>query len=507
MVLPKPYCIDDSGSYPRSRSNESCATEPVTEKELHKHKVYRNVKRTTESDECRSTRHAYSWSNASVENIAVNSVKGTIRGINNAVTRRQRIEALKVAHKYFDHKDEKRHQVELQEGAVNALYQKLCLGMVEGRKGMDEEVLYFCEILEMIFRVSKDTLERSVDMFIKYLLPVLLRILEMYEQRLTDQSEKIILSAMRFLYTFSQTSLAVTAMIVEQNLLSIFTRMIVSSRSSLTRICVLFTISELANEPKNSACLLSSPDMLVSVLYVASMDPNPDLKEVAARAIQSLCFSGASMPEECFSDLLNILISLSNGGTRTKKYVSGSLRALTERENMRELLVYFDKGKVLDVLVVLMDSDKAHSRTRYNAAKAYKNLICELTAEHMIKKKNILQILVNLATDNPFDEMRDLVEQSLILFASYINHPFSCHNELLSSLVQVGLSRMNCRFPTNIASALLQLSLNTNNREVMANNAGLLNFLYMAASPKTTNSHEVKEDALLALSFIAGRES
>jgi len=422
--------------------------------------------------------------------------------LNLAVTQEDRMKAISAACVQFNHYDKDRHAKEVDEGAANALYQKLCLS-VSGNKGIasENEVSMIFSALEMVYRCSTAKREESLKSIGKNLIPFTIHIIDRHLSTETAESDKILSVGLQLLYYFSRTRTAAIEVARTEGVFSTFIRIILGEKEDRIRAKAMVTIADLACHPESGPIVAGYPGLIDSVIQVASLDLSSEMREVATRTIQNMTYFVEVLPPRLFADGIKALVRVgADVGLKAKRYVAGALQNISTHESNQKTLVTINNGVVLDTLMNLIQCEDALAKQR--ALGTVKNVTSSGTAEKLCIYPGFLRNLASVASNDPNEDVRNDAGEVLCTFSKFINHNLSCHTELLNALVSVAQNRE----VSNIAQALMDQSRNPVNQSALVNFPGLLDVLSKLAQPNSTSSPEAKSFAVMALSNLARRK-
>jgi len=426
-----------------------------------------------------------------------------IQALNAAVSAKDRLKAISTACAEFDHYDKKKHAQEIDDGAVNALYQKLCLSLAakDANNLPENEVNLIFSALEMVFRCPTVKREEAFNSIGESLLAILFHVLERCISIDGDESDSIMSHVLQILYYFSRVRPAATEMLQNPCMIPCFIHIILGDKNDSIRAKALVTLADLSCVEENGPIIAKHQVLLDAVVQVASLDLALEMREVATRAIQNISFHiDDTIPKKELEDIIKTLVKIENeDGSKIKKYVAGALQNLSTSKGNRGYFVTLHRGAVIQTIINLLRSDDADTKLR--AIGAIKNLASPESTEILCSHKNFLQVISSVAANDVDAESKQNACEALHWLSSELNHPKSCHKDVLTALVQAAQRTDDA----SIALALLEQSYVPNNLGPMVAEPGLLDCLSRMAKPSAKSTPEVKEYAISALGNLARR--
>jgi len=435
-------------------------------------------------------------------------IQKVINAMNMAVTQQQRKSSISAAVKKFNHRDKSKHNIELEMGGANALYQKLCLAISGNERGEKDqgEVAMICSAFEMVYRCSSANREKSFNSIGMELVTLLLRVVDLCEigNIAKNDSDEIITDILSVFQYFSRVQNVSIPLTKTPGVLQVLALVVSSnSRPNSTRATAMSTLADLACAEANGALMARLPGLFDSVIDVAYLDSSNETREAAARALQNIIFSVEdSIPGIKFDKLVKALILLlKDNCEKTRKYAAGALQNLTTWQECQTRLVAYDGGAVVDGLLQMIcssDSDEA----RLRAIGAIINLVAEDTASTICTHDNLLSTFANLASSDKNSTIRQNAADTLCWLAEDMKSPRPGQRELLNTLVKVAQGRnLN-----SVAKAFYEQSQHSANREIMAKHPGILEALEKIAKKHNNDSNTVAKDtSVRALTNLARR--
>jgi hypothetical protein len=392
----------------------------------------------------------------------------------------RRIIAITNACAEFDHPDKARHNVELQEGAANALCKVLAAvpppKTTTSKVGdaSDDKIRMIASALEMVFRGHSSYVHAAFDKCGNQMLPLLLRLLEQAKNGNLKHANVSILNISKVLLYISRiTELRVT-LTRSPGMLKSLQRVITSNLNEESRVVCVRAIANLVNTDDENKQLLHD-GLLDTLLQIAHLDLNDQAREYAGIALMDL--AGASCNQVTMAKnkkVLGTLVKIS----LVEKIGSARESAITALQNLaftkenRVRLVSFKEGIVLECLKKALSSDK-NDKSRRRAAGALTNLSCDKTAESMGNHKGLLETLALVSTRDESPDVQSRAAMALTKLAASITVNMSCFDILMDALVVASLSPV-----ANSVSAVLRVKArDPENRELMAQHKGILDTL------------------------------
>jgi hypothetical protein len=391
---------------------------------------------------------------------------------------RRRIEAITNACEIFDHYDEARHNIEMYQGAAQAL------GKMLDHPQPDDALRMICSALEMVFRASTRTVQQSYSKCESSgLLTNLLHLMDRCEKGEVKHAHISILNITRILLYLSKCPDLRYPLCRNQELLDCFTRVAATNnndnQNQLTNECRALRMRILANlaaGEKNRVLLFEHVGLLHNVLRVANLDSSDLARQHAVTVLQELAactFLHVSMASN--DQLLGTLVKLAlkEKSMQTRESATTALQALAHTRENRVRLVEFKDNVVLEALRVAISTD-AHDKVRKRAAGALTNLAGEDTAEVMGNHKGLLGALAIVATKDTSVDVQTRASMALTKIGNKITASMGpCFETLLDSLVVASLSTTS----NNVSAAFRVMSRLPENRERMARHSGVLDTL------------------------------
>ncbi len=381
----------------------------------------------------------------------------------------QRLDALSSACAEFDHVDEDKHGLELQSNAA------LVLSKILSMTSDDDEIQLICVALEMIFRASPKYICLAFDKVGSTMIPLLLRLLELYESGSMRHADVSILNISRILHHLSRVSEIRVSLARQQGMVDALRRVATSSLTPECRAARVRITANLAKCDENRVLLFEHKGLLDSLLRIAHLDSSEEAREYAGAALMELAACPVNHVAMAHNDkLLGTLVKMA----LVEKVADARESSVTALQNLafckenRVRLVTFKNGIVLEALRKVLSSDN-NFKARRRAAGALTNLACDETAERMGCQTGLLETLAIVATKDKNEEVQTRACMALTKLAASITVHMNCYDTLLDALVVASLSAA-----TNSVSAVLRVKArDPDNRSSMARHPGVLDTL------------------------------
>ena len=153
----------------------------------------------------------------------------------------RRISAITNACGEFDHADEHRHNIELQNGASQVLTK--FLSMTDN----DDEIRMVCAALEMVFRAQTNFVQIAFDKCGSTLVPMLLRLMERAEVGNMKHADVSILNITKILLYISRLNELRLSLARHQGMMDAMSRVATSILNPECRVARMKIIANLAN--------------------------------------------------------------------------------------------------------------------------------------------------------------------------------------------------------------------------------------------------------------------
>jgi hypothetical protein len=381
----------------------------------------------------------------------------------------RRIAAITNACAEFDHADELKHNVELQNGAATVLAK--VLSMTDD----DDEVRMICAAIEMVFRAQTKYVHVAFDKCGSIMIPLMLRLLDRGESGNMKHADVSILNITKTLLYISRVSELRVNLARHQGMLDLLRRVATSILNPDCRVARIRIVANIVNCEENKVIMLEHEGLLDSLLRIAHLDLSDSAREYAGVALMDLASAPSNqIPMAKNEKLLGTLVKM----VLVEKVASTREAAITALQNLaftkdnRSRLVAFKQGIVMEALKKALSADK-NDKARRRAAGALTNLACDETAEGMGCHKGLLDTLAIVATKDESKEVQTRAAMALTKLAASITARMPCYDSLLDALVVASLSPA-----ANSVSAVLRVKArDPENRESMARHPGILDTL------------------------------
>jgi len=437
-------------------------------------------------------------SDQSVQSYNTKAAKKVIEELSRATGHDKRIAAITNACAEFDHKDENKHNSELQHGAATILAKTLSM------TDDDDEIRMICAAIEMVFRGSPKYVHVAFDKVGSVMIPLLLRLLERCEGGNMKHADVSILNITKTLLYLSRITELRVCMARQQGMLDAMRRVATSILNPDCRIARTRIIANLANCEENKVLIYEHEGLLDSILRIGHLDLSETAREYASYALMDLASAPANqVPLARNEKLLGTLVKmvLMEKVAATRESAVTALQNLAFTKENRSILVDFKGGIVLEALRKALNSDK-NDKARRRAAGALTNLACLETAGRMGSHKGLLDTLAIVATKDESDDVQMRSSLALTKIASNVTIRMECYASLLDALVVASLSKC-----ANSVSAVMRVKArDAENRESMARHPGILDTLAdICVSPGS--SLKDKDNAMRAIMHLTNENS
>jgi len=410
----------------------------------------------------------------------------------------RRVVAITNACAEFDHGDDLKHNVELQNGAANILAKLLTM------TDDDDEIRMICAAIEMTFRAQTTYVHVAFDKCGSVMIPIMLRLLERAENGNMKHADVSILNISKTLLYISRVSELRVNLARHQGMLDALRRVSTSILNPDCRVARIRIIANLVNCEENKGLLLEHEGLLDSLLRIAHLDLSDLAREYSGVALMDLASAPSNQVHMAKNEkLLGTLVKM----VLIEKIASTRESAITALQNLaftkenRSLLVVFKQGIVLEALKKALSGDK-NDKARRRAAGALTNLACDDTAEVMGSHKGLLDSLAIASTKDDNQEVQTRAAMALTKLAASITIKMSCYDILLDALVVASLSPA-----ANSVSAVLRVKArDPENRESMAQHSGILDTLADICVSKSSDIKD-KDNAMRAIMHLTNETS
>jgi len=386
-----------------------------------------------------------------------------IQALNGAMSREERKEALENAMGTFDHNDRDLHDSEIEAGADVALVKTLVFlefktSFRKESVKVDSEAILLeigtvLKTLECVYRASSDAVGKSFNRVGTDLLHILLVLVDDEIRNSTGKNEKddgsigdeysyvhnlFLRKAAKIFGHFARVGRATRPLARFPGFLSSILSLInMRSYSSVpfeARLSCLWTIANLACNTDNMSILMSTPNLIDSLITINNRHPHAGdtietimeilrAKSIASRTVLNLSWSlenkilmsenvallqalsrlalERQAPCKSSKTMQNILI-------QARRHSLASLRNISDAPNHSKIsLCTYNSGKLLDVLtdVVLNETDQRVVDLSFSVIN---NLAIQDTAEAIVDRPALVLALKNiLLEDNGKDDSRE----------------------------------------------------------------------------------------------------
>lgn len=410
----------------------------------------------------------------------------------------RRISAITNACGEFDHADEHRHNIELQNGASQVLTK--FLSMTDN----DDEIRMVCAALEMVFRAQTNFVQIAFDKCGSTLVPMLLRLMERAEVGNMKHADVSILNITKILLYISRLNELRLSLARHQGMMDAMSRVATSILNPECRVARMKIIANLANCEENKTLMLEYPGLLGSLLRIAHLDMADGAREYAGMALMDLASAPSNQVpmvknEKLLGTLVKMVLVEKVPGTR--EAAIRALQNLAFTKANRSRLVLFKEGIVLEALKKSLISD-TNDKARRRAAGALTNLACVETSQAMGNHKGLLNTLAIVSTKDENAEVQTRSAMALTKLAASITVKMPCYKTLLDALVVASLSASE-----NSVSAVLRVKArDPENRESMVMHHGILDTLADICSDPNSDMKD-KDNAMRALMHLTNENT
>ena len=195
----------------------------------------------------------------------------------------RRIAAITTACEIFDHADEAKHNIELHNGAVSALWKLL------SNSTNEDEVRMICAAMEMVFRGNSRQIEWTYDKTNKNMMPLLLRCLDHCETGIIKKhSEVTILNISKTILYMARCSELRSSVCRQPGLMDMLLRVSTRVLNPECRLARVKIIASLANCEDNKIRLYEHEGLCDSILRIAHLDLSEQARHYAGSALMDL---------------------------------------------------------------------------------------------------------------------------------------------------------------------------------------------------------------------------
>ena len=429
-------------------------------------------------------------------------------GINLAVKTHEVKRAMIPALKKFNHRDKYKHNLELENGAATALYQKLVIALASCERGEDAyvEIGMVCSALEMVYRCSSSAREKSFNEIGDELVRVYLRVIENCETVHAENGKDVITKILLVFQYFARVkkisipfmnipgTLNVLALVVSSNYLH-----------NAARATAMNTLADLACAEANGEAMARVPLLFDSVVDVAYRDVSTETREAAARAIQNIVFSiDNRLSTTAFERLVKVLIHMLKAkNLNIIKYASGALQNVTTWEGCQIKLLEYKGGVAIDALIkAISNLTEETNEIRVRSLGIIINLTCEKTASSLCTHKNLLRTLANAASFEINETAKKNASDALFWLAEDLKSNSVGQKQLLDYIVKVAENGNTSFF----SKAIYEMSQHHSNRMIIAQHPRVVSLLEKLSNKNNSDTDTVGKDySIKALSNLARR--
>jgi hypothetical protein len=398
----------------------------------------------------------------------------------------------------FDHADELKHNVELQNGAAQVLAKVLSM------TNDDDEIRMVCAAIEMVFRAQTPYVHVAFDKCGTIIVPMLLRLLERAENGNMKHADVSILNITKTLLYISRVNELRYNLARHQGMMDAMRRVATSILNPECRVARVRVIANLVNCEVNKGLILQHEGLLDSLLRIAHLDLSDSAREYAGMALMDLASAPCNqIPMVANEKLLGTLVKmvLVEKGAGTREAAITALQNLAFTKENRYRLAVFKEGIVLEALRKALSGDK-NDKARRRAAGALTNLACETTSKVMGCHKGLLDTLAIVSTRDDNKEVQSRATMALTKLAASITVHMPCYETLLDALVVASLS-----ISVNSVSAVLRVKArDPENRASMVKHSGIVDTLAdICVDPKSTKKD--KDNAMRAIMHLTNENN
>jgi len=400
----------------------------------------------------------------------VRATKRIVEELSRAQGATRRVAAVTSACEAFDHHDEVRHNIELQNGSVQVLAK-----MLEQSSTKDDELRMICSALEMVFRGSPKAIQEAYKRTSSTFLSSLLRMIDRCEERTVKHGDISILNISKMICYLSKCPDLRVSLCRHPDMEHFLGRVASPVLNPDCRSLRLRILANLAAEDKNRTLLYENNAIVDGILRIAHMDPFDLARQNAALTLQELASSTRNHINMAKNDqLLGILVKMAlvEKSLVARDSVISALQTLAYTKQNRIRLVTYKDGVVLEALKRTLSADP-DERIRRRAAGTLTNLACEESAEAIGNHKGLLEALAIVSTKDYNADVQTRAALALTKIANGMNVQMKCFDKLLDALVVASLSKSS-----NSVTAVLRLKAREQeNRHVMAQHSGVMDTL------------------------------
>lgn len=429
-------------------------------------------------------------------------IRIVVAGLNQAVGREQRREALSRAVREFGHDDAVRHTASLYLGAADAL--TLLLSASDD----EEETASIASALESVYRAEKDGIVHSYREVGAALIPLCLRLLERSDGRRGSKAveQRIATDISNVLLYMTRISELRTLLAGHPGMLGALER-VGSVAGEENRILRMRILANLANSENNKTLIFERQTLLESVMKVAGLDKSDKVREYASAVLMDLASCPANQVAMARMDKVLatfVKLAIVENKVETREYAVSGLQNLAFEKRNRVQLVTYGKGVVVETLKKTISFD-SNEKTRRRSAGALTNLACDDTAEKMGSHDGLLQTLSKVSALDSNMDVQQRATLALTKLANSVTIDMSCWGALLDALIDAS----RCTVADGIVSAIFRVKTRSEeNRIGMASHPRLLETLaelclVSQEAPDKLDSIKDCENATKAIAHLA----
>ncbi|KAL3940453.1 MAG: hypothetical protein SGBAC_005012 [Bacillariaceae sp.] len=410
----------------------------------------------------------------------------------------RRIVAITNACAEFDHDDDIKHNIELQNGAAQVLAKSL------STTDDDDEIRMVCAAIEMVFRAQGPYVHVAFDKCGTAMVPILLRHLERAENGSMRHADVSILNITKTLLYVSRVNELRYNLARHAGMMDVMRRVATSILNPECRVARVRVIANLANCDDNKGLILHHDGLLDSLLRIAHLDLSDSAREFAGMALMDMASAPCNQipmvkNEKVLGTLVKMVLVEKGPGTREAAITALQNLAFTKENRLK--LASFKEGIVLEALKKALSGDK-NVKARRRAAGALTNLACQTTSKVMGCHKGLLDTLAIVSTRDENSEVQTRAAMALTKLAANISIHMPCYETLLDALVVASLSSS-----VNSVSAVLRVKArDPENRASMVRHRGILDTLAdISVDPRTQTKD--KDNAMRAIMHLTNEST
>jgi len=460
----------------------------------------------------------------------------------------------------FDHKNKDQHDVEIQAGAANVLYQKLAFVMhttphhhyappkkIEATSQttsryseIDHEIAMICTALEMVYRANDSMMKKSYDEIGEDILPLLIRTMnrpfQLYHNAPKNgipKDQKVSIQKItKVLAAFSLIPSAKYEMAHAPNLLPTLIQIMDTQSSTppsnasleasyrvgmghllteATRFNAIAIMTNLAHADGNKLYMMEHPNLMPNLCHVAQSDPNELAQRCSSLALMNLSHGDDShVPDMTGHEYMleTLWKLLQEDPPEIRRNAAVSLYNLACSDRNADLMARFQEGVLIEALVQVLhptSSKKSYpDKLKSSAAETLFNMSCSkqaLTTVRMANHPSLLEGLSNTiqSPENSLD-VKLFCAATIRRLAEVIEHPMLCLGSLFAALVK----GQNWTQTDDIAQGFVLQAKNVEHRKMMVFHHGLLSALAdMAILQGDDEYAKIREHALSTIALLS----